>query len=46
MGKYVILTLDNMQEIAEKTGEKYSWLNVQFWEAKRKGKVVEVRLPE
>lgn len=45
MDKLVILTLDNMHEIAKETGEKYSWLKVQYWEAKRKGKVVQVRLP-
>lgn len=41
--KKVYLSLDNIEEISRATGETKEWLRMQYFNAKRKGKVVEVR---
>lgn len=41
--KKVYLSLDNIEEIARATGETKEWLRRQYFEAKAKGMVVEVR---
>lgn len=45
-GKVMILDLDNIHEISEKTGESKVWLRQQYYKAKDQGKVVQVVIPE